>query len=192
MITAGFDAEVIRSLHENRRGNISHWAYFLPTLRSIRGYEFSRCGYTGTARRSPTLSRVSVAGCSDSTYRCTPRDCPSCRTPSARTGSSTCATFERRRVWSVARYLWHVVRRLHLSLPDATIMPARRFRLEAADGANDPVPNRRRLTAATLPVEVEILPGKLRLFVDRTACPAAGIDGADRGGRSPFQAAISK
>ena len=34
MISAGFDAEVIRSLHENRRGNITRLAYLLPTLRT--------------------------------------------------------------------------------------------------------------------------------------------------------------
>ena len=40
MISAGFDAEVIRSLHENRRGNISRAAYFLPSLRAMRSYEY--------------------------------------------------------------------------------------------------------------------------------------------------------
>ena len=30
-------------------------------------------------------------------------------------------TFERGAMWSVARYLWHVARRMHLTLPDAQL-----------------------------------------------------------------------
>src|SRR5436190_1557772 len=40
MFSAGFDAEVIRSLHENRRGNIRRTAYFVPTLRTLGGYTY--------------------------------------------------------------------------------------------------------------------------------------------------------
>src|SRR5205085_8419917 len=40
MISAGFDAEVVRALHENRRGNIRRSAYFLPTLQAIRSYTY--------------------------------------------------------------------------------------------------------------------------------------------------------
>src|SRR5262245_39451254 len=40
MISVGFDAEVIRSLHQNRRGNIRRTAYFMPTLQAIRGYTY--------------------------------------------------------------------------------------------------------------------------------------------------------
>ena len=40
MISAGFDAEVIRSLHESRQANINRTAYFLPTLRVIRSYAY--------------------------------------------------------------------------------------------------------------------------------------------------------
>src|SRR6476620_12372342 len=40
MISAGFDAEVIRALHESRRGNIRRTAYFLPMLKTITGYTY--------------------------------------------------------------------------------------------------------------------------------------------------------
>src|SRR4051794_6988246 len=40
MISAGFDAAVVRALHEGRRGNIQRSAYFGPTLRVMRSYEY--------------------------------------------------------------------------------------------------------------------------------------------------------
>ncbi len=40
MISAGFDAEVIRRLHEKRSGNITRATYFKPTLDTIRSYNY--------------------------------------------------------------------------------------------------------------------------------------------------------
>ena len=40
MISAGFDAEVVRRLHERRRGNITRLSYVQPTLAAIRSYEY--------------------------------------------------------------------------------------------------------------------------------------------------------
>ena len=79
-------------------------------------------------------------------------------------------TFERGAVWSVARYLWHVVRKLHLTLPDAHVCRTRRFRIEPTTSANLAY----QLDGdygGTLPVDVEVLPGQLRLMVSpETAC----------------------
>jgi len=40
MVTCGFDAEVVRAVHLRRRGHISRFSYFWPTLRTIRRYSF--------------------------------------------------------------------------------------------------------------------------------------------------------
>ncbi|WP_202921034.1 diacylglycerol/lipid kinase family protein [Anatilimnocola aggregata] len=40
MAGCGFDAEVVRRLHSDRRGNIHHWSYIKPILDSIRNYEY--------------------------------------------------------------------------------------------------------------------------------------------------------
>lgn len=40
MASVGFDAEVVRSLHAARDGNISHLSYAKPIWRAIRSYEY--------------------------------------------------------------------------------------------------------------------------------------------------------
>ena len=174
MITAGFDAEVIRSLHENRQGNISRWAYFLPTLRSIRGYEFSPMRLYWDATSAPSTE---------------PRECrwlfgfnlplyalglPIVPHADGTDGLVDVCTFERGTVWSVVRYLFHVVQRLHLALPDAAICQTRRFRLEPVGEANIPYQIDGDY-GGTLPVEMEILPGQLRLLVSPEAASRLGF-----------------
>jgi diacylglycerol kinase family enzyme len=83
-------------------------------------------------------------------------------------------TFERGAVWSVARYLWHVARRMHFTLPDAGLRQTPGFRLEAADGATIPY----QLDgdyAGTLPVDVSLLPGNLRLLVSPETAARLGF-----------------
>lgn len=36
----GFDAHVVRQVHQGRKGNIQHWSYVKPILTSIRTYEY--------------------------------------------------------------------------------------------------------------------------------------------------------
>jgi len=40
MLSAGFDAEVVHSLHQARTGNISHLAYAWPIFKALRSYSF--------------------------------------------------------------------------------------------------------------------------------------------------------
>lgn len=40
MMTCGFDAEVVRAMHLTRRGHISRFSYFWPTIRAMRRYRF--------------------------------------------------------------------------------------------------------------------------------------------------------
>jgi diacylglycerol kinase family enzyme len=40
MASFGFDAEVVRRLHEARRGHINHWSYLKPIWDTIRSYEY--------------------------------------------------------------------------------------------------------------------------------------------------------
>ncbi len=40
MVSCGFDAEVVRRLHESRRGHINHWSYLKPIWDTIRSYEY--------------------------------------------------------------------------------------------------------------------------------------------------------
>jgi diacylglycerol kinase family enzyme len=40
MLSCGFDADVVRRLHNSRTGNITHLSYALPMVQSMLGYDF--------------------------------------------------------------------------------------------------------------------------------------------------------
>ena len=174
MISAGFDAEIIRSLHENRRGNISRAAYFLPTLRAMRSYEYPPLriywGADAAPSAEPTICRW-LFGFNLPLYAL---GLPIAADAVGTDGLLDVCTFERGTVWNVARYLWHVARKAHLDLPDAGLRQTPRFRLEPTGGAaiayqldGD--------FAGTLPVEVEVLPKQLRLLVSAEAAKRLGF-----------------
>jgi diacylglycerol kinase family enzyme len=164
MISAGFDAEVVRSLHENRRGNIRHGSYLLPMMKSMAGYRYPemQLQYDTTRPDDVGVRRCRwLFGFNLPLYAL---GLPIAPKAIATDGLLDLCTFERGAVWSVARYLWHIVQRGHHNLTDATMSRTRRFRLEAAEGATIPY----QLDgdyAGSLPVEVEVLPGQLRLLV---------------------------
>lgn len=175
MISAGFDAEVVRSLHLNRRGNITRAAYLLPTLQAIRSY-----GY-------PPLRVYSdgASGSRDAAIECRwlfgfnlplyALGLPIAPDAVATDGLLDVCTFERGSAWSVLRYLWHVKRGCHLALADAALKQYGRFRLEG--------PNSPEIAyqldgdyGGTLPVDVDVLPGELRLLVSREVAERLGFE----------------
>lgn len=56
MVTCGFDAEVVRAMHLTRRGHISRFSYFGPTLRAIRRYQFPELTVTLASDDQPVPS----------------------------------------------------------------------------------------------------------------------------------------
>jgi diacylglycerol kinase family enzyme len=172
MVSAGFDAEVIRALHENRRGNITRRSYFLPTLRTIRSYGYPQMRlYSDEDGASEPHSCRWMFGFNLPLYAL---GLPIAPDASAADGQLDVCTFERGNVWSVLRYLWHVRRGAHTALTDTVTMRGRRFRLEAHDS----------LSIAyqvdgdyggTLPVDVEVLPGELRLLVAPAVAQSLGF-----------------
>jgi diacylglycerol kinase family enzyme len=73
-------------------------------------------------------------------------------------------TFHRGSLLHVARYLWHVIRKRHLQLADAGLTRGRSIRIEAA-GPADVAFQVDGDYGGTLPVDVEVLPGMLRMLV---------------------------
>lgn len=173
MISAGFDAEVIRTLHENRRGNIRRTAYFLPTLRTITGYTYPPMrlySETEDATASPRLCRW-LFGFNLPLYALGLRIAPDAV---ATDGLLDVCTFERGAVWSVARYLWHVMRKIHHTLPDAGLSRTGRFRLEPTTSASVAYQIDGDF-GGILPVDVEVLAGQLRLLVSRETALRLGF-----------------
>ncbi len=177
MISAGFDAEVVRSLHENRRGNISRAAYFLPTLRVIRRYDFPAMRiYWGASSAEESTRCRWLFGFNLPLYAL---GLPIAPDAVGTDGKLDVCSFDRGTAWSVARYIWHIVRKVHLDLPDAGLRQVQRFRIEPTQDSvvayqldGD--------FAGTLPVDVEVLPKQLRLLVSAATARRLGFELRDR------------
>jgi diacylglycerol kinase family enzyme len=169
MISAGFDAEVIRSLHENRRGNIRRTTYIGHTLRAIRHYTFPPMRLylrTGDDSAPPRECRW-LFGFNLPLYAL---GLPIAPEAIGTDGLFDVCTFERGAVWSVGRYLWHIARKAHLTLPDAAFSRTPCFHLEPTTEASIAYQIDGDY-GGTLPVDVEVVVGQLKLLVPReTAC----------------------
>jgi diacylglycerol kinase (ATP) len=186
MISAGFDAEVIRSLHKNRKGNITRLSYYLPTLRTIGGYAYPEMQLYCLDADSAEVTREGGSGAHDGQ----PRRCrwmfgfnlplyalgiPIAPQAVGTDGLLDMVAFERGGVLSVARYLWHVMCGSHPRLGDAAMLRSRRIRLESA-GVPDVAYQLDGDFAGTLPVDIEMLPRQLRLLVSREAAGRLGFE----------------
>lgn len=174
MISAGFDAEVVRTLHMNRRGNITRAAYFLPMVRAIRSYRYPQMELYFGDRMETSMSQPCrwLFAFNLPLYAL---GLPIAPDALATDGLLDVCTFERGSTWSVLRYLWHVRRGCHLGLPDFGLRRCSRFRLEG--------PNSVELAyqldgdyGGTLPVDVELLPGELRLLVTPETARRLGFE----------------
>ena len=174
MVSAGFDAEVVRTLHENRRGNIRRTAYLRPVLRAIRCYGYPEMQLyleEGAASSERPLCCRWLFGFNFPLYALGLPIAPDA-VPSD--GLLDVCAFERGTAWSVVRYLWHVKRGGHRSLADTSMVRCRRFRLEAANSPNIAYQLDGDL-GGVLPVDVEMIPGELRLLVSRETAGRLGF-----------------
>jgi diacylglycerol kinase family enzyme len=172
MISAGFDAEVIRSLHENRRANIRRTAYFLPTVRAIRSYAYSQLHLCCGPDSSHNLrSGRWIFGFNFPLYALGLAIAPEAV---ATDGRLDVCMFERGNVWSVLRYLWHVKRGQHHALADVSMFRSHRFRIEGPTSSSVAYQIDGDF-GGTLPVDVEVLPGELRLLVPRETARRLGF-----------------
>jgi diacylglycerol kinase family enzyme len=180
MAGCGFDAEVVRRMHEQRTGHISHLSYFKPILDSIRTYEYPELrirlldtdGQTNDQevlrakwvfvvnlpRYAAGLSLVPQADGTD--------------------GRLDVCTFREGSLLSGLMYLAGVFAGQHMNWEDCTIVQARRLRIEA----DAPVPFQLDGDpGGYLPVDVRVLPGRLTLVVGMAeTIPAGKMAGAAR------------
>lgn len=174
MISAGFDAEVVRRLHDRRRGHVTRRSYVQPALAAIRSYQYPElqlyCGEDGSGSVEPVCCRWAFAF-NLPLYACGWQIAPDAVGTDA---LFDICTFGRGSFLQTARYLWHVMRGKHLQLPDAQRIRHKRFRLEASDGGEVAF----QLDGdcgGVLPVEVDLLPGELRLLVMPEVASALGF-----------------
>lgn len=174
MISIGFDAEVIRRLHEERRGNITRMSYIKPTLATVRSYTYPvlrlYCDDAMSVDGSPRNCRW-LFGFNLPLYACGWQLTPDATSTD---GLLDICAFERGSLAGVLRYLWHVTLRGHDLLDDTFKIRVPSFRVEAPN--SEPVPYQLDGDfGGMLPIEVEIVPGALRLLVTRPAAARLGF-----------------
>ncbi len=164
MISAGFDAEVVRRLHQQRRGNITRCSYIQPTLHVIRSYEYPELQLYCDGADNHAVEPVRCRWVFSFNLPLYARGWQIAPDAEATDGLMDICTFQRGSLGHVARYLWHVMRRSHLQLEDANLVRCSQLRIEAAHGA-DVAYQVDGDFGGSLPVDVDILAGRLRLYV---------------------------
>jgi diacylglycerol kinase (ATP) len=176
MVGCGFDAHVVRQVHLARRGHIRHATYVKPILQSIRRYQYPQmrvaweppavvanaCGPRDAERTSALAATwqarwVFVVNI--------PRYAGGLQLlPEARgdDGLLDACLLQRGSLMHGLRYLAGILRGTHQAWPDCRRLTTARIRIEA-DGEvpyqldGDP--------GGVLPVEIAIVPGRLRALV---------------------------
>jgi diacylglycerol kinase (ATP) len=166
MVGCGFDAEVVRRVHDRRTGHIRRRDYFKPIWELIRSYQYPELRvYWGDGDAdAPGVQSPPVAvrwlfafnlPCYGGGLRLAPQ-------ADGTDGLLDVCAFRRGTLWHGLRYTAAVLLGRHQALPDCTTRRARRLRITSEakvpyqlDG--DP--------GGLLPVDVEVLSGRLALVV---------------------------
>lgn len=157
MASIGFDAEVVRRLHRNRRGFIRHSSYFRPIWGAIHhyGYPPLRIEVDGNELSGrPTWAFIFNVPRYAMNLQIVPQ-------ANAFDGLLDLRTFYRGKLLSGLWYLANVLLNRHASLKDSTYRQATRIRI------NSDVPVPLQLDgdpAGTTPVEIVVVPKRLRVF----------------------------
>ena len=158
MGSVGFDAEVIRRLHDSRRGNISHLSYVSPICRSVISYSFPRLTVKADELPEPIEGSLVIV----SNFPAYAFKLPVNPDAEPDDGLLTVRVFQKSGRWNFAKYSAMVTRRLHLDRPDVRVFKTSAVTIESDRPApvqidGDPL--------ATTPVTFQCLPGNLELFL---------------------------
>lgn len=160
--TVGFDAEVVRLLHEQRTGHIRHWSYLAPLLRSIRTYQYPLLRIETANDHRSLRARWAFIFNLPAYAMGLPIVADACGTD----GLLDLLTFRGGRLLNGLMYFFGVVFRRHRSWRDTHIERTTWLRIEAEDEVpyqldGDP--------GGFLPLEIEVVKEKFRLIVPSTS-----------------------
>lgn len=174
MISAGFDAEVVRQVAAGRVGHIRRWTYAKPLLATLRTYKYPELRLSwagpslpGTASEQREFEVASVRwifGMNLSKYAFGLNFAPAA---SGVDGVLDVCTFSEGSVIQVFRYTWGVLWRRHLKYRDHRMIHCSAMRIEAPEGMTVPY----QLDGdfgGFLPVDVRVLPGRLRFLLSES------------------------
>jgi diacylglycerol kinase family enzyme len=177
MAGCGFDADVVHRLHGKREGgHISYWTWAGPILDSIRRYPFHDlrvyCDVAAGAPAEPTHSARWAFVVNLPLYAAGLRVAPRAV---GTDGKLDVCTFSRGSLWHGLRYVGHVALGRHHKLTDFKSTLASRVRIES----DDPVPYQLDGDpGGQLPLDIEVLPGRLTLWTWKTRARELGIAAA--------------
>jgi diacylglycerol kinase family enzyme len=154
MVSAGYDAEVVRQVHTRRRGHIRKWHYWWPILKTLFTYSFPEIKFDSTAgcwffamnipRYADGLAPAPMAVDDD--------------------GLLDVCTFKHGGLLRGLDYLRSIRSRRQVSHPDFQHQCLKELTVESIDGR--PIPFQRDGDfGGWLPVRIEVLPRRLRLVV---------------------------
>ncbi|WP_254508509.1 diacylglycerol/lipid kinase family protein [Anatilimnocola floriformis] len=168
MAGCGFDAEVVRRLHTERKGNIHHLSYIKPIFEAIRTYEYPEL----RVRYAPTDAAAGTELTEELTARWVfvvniPRYAGGLNLALGAAGDDgllDVCTFREGSLWNGLLYLGGIMLGQQQSMTDFTHIRTRQLRIEASTDVpfqldGDP--------GGTLPVEICVRPGRLNLLVAR-------------------------
>jgi diacylglycerol kinase (ATP) len=176
MAGCGFDADVVRRVHQQRRGHIQHWSYAKPIFDSIRNYDYPPLRVYYAPADAPEGSQLTEQIEARWVFVVNlPRYAGGlCFTPdaSACDGLLDVCTFREGSLWNGLMYLSGVMLGQHQAMRDCTVIRTRSLRVEAEVPApfqldGDP--------GGELPMDFRVLPGRMTLIVDRGWAEQAGF-----------------
>ncbi|QDU97829.1 diacylglycerol/lipid kinase family protein [Lignipirellula cremea] len=177
MVSCGFDAEVVRRLHQERSGHIHHLSYAKPILDSIRTYQYPevrviRDPQAASSDSSQTQARwVFVANL--------PRYAGGLQILPQADGSDgllDVCTFREGSLISGLVYLAGILFGQHASWEGCEMQQLRRVRLEPLDPQRDVPYQLDGDPGGFLPVEIEILPERLTLITPQAWAQTHGFE----------------
>jgi diacylglycerol kinase family enzyme len=165
MASCGFDADVVRRLHSQRKGHIHHSSYLKPILDSIRSYPYPELRVYlddlagATEAEAPPLSARWLFAFNLPRYGGGFQIAPQA---DGADGLLDICAFSGGDIWHGLQYASAVLLGMHQELADCTIRRVRRLRITSEGEApyqldGDP--------GGVLPLDITVLPGRLTLVV---------------------------
>ncbi len=169
MASCGFDAEVVHQVHKIRKGNIRHWAYAKPIINSIRKYRYPTLSIYCDDETSPIRAKWAFVFNA-------PRyamGLPIAEEASAMDGLLDLCAFRGGYLVNGLMYLAGILMRQHRRWKDTHVARATRVRIESDEQVpyqldGDP--------GGHLPLEIEIVPRRLNIFVPQAWAAKRGIE----------------
>lgn len=171
MASCGLDAEIVRETHASRRGNLTRWCYLKPIAAAVRRYRYPTIRASLLADDGSPLAIYEgkfVFAFNFPTYALGLKFLPQAR---ADDGQFDLCFFAGSGLCKGLTYMISILLGLHLRRRDVSVVPGRHWRLEADEEVpyqldGDP--------GGVLPLELEIVPGRLSLVVSRAWLERSG------------------